>query len=257
VIIDLPTAAVMPFFLLLTRIGGLMIFAPFFGSGAMAPVIRVVLALSFTVALFPLLEADLPQPQDFNSLFFLLSGELVVGMLLGFVGRLFLASFEIAGQIIGFQMGFAVIKVIDPQTQSESPVMSILQNIIGILIFLTVNGHHWFVQAIVESYQIVGRQVGVEGAIQVQIVRSAGEMFVLGIKIAAPVVVVLLIVDILLGIVGRAAPQLHILVVGLPAKSLMGFIFLAAAIHTSIPFLGRHFNQLQRQLYVSLEALGR
>jgi flagellar biosynthetic protein FliR len=82
-------------------------------------------------------------------------------------------------------------------------------------------------------------------------------MFVLGMKIAAPVVVVLLIVDILLGIVGRAAPQLHILVVGLPAKSLMGYVFLAATIHTSIPFLGRHFNQLQRQLYLCLEALGK
>lgn len=255
--IDLPTTAITPFFLLLARVGGLMVFAPFFGSGAMAPIIRIVLALSFSVALFPLLQVYLPKADDFNTLFLLLGGELLVGMLLGLVGRLFLAAFEIAGQIMGFQMGFAVIKVIDPQTQSESPVMSILQNLIAILIFLSINGHHWFVQAIVDSYQIVGNQVQINAAVQSQVIHSAGEMFVLGMKISAPVVVVLLIVDILLGIVGRAAPQLHILVVGLPAKSLMGFIFLAATIHTSIPFLGRHFHQLQRQIYASLEALGR
>jgi flagellar biosynthetic protein FliR len=255
--IDLPTNFITPFFLLLARLGGLMVFAPFFSGGMAAPIIRVVLAVSFTVALFPLLENQLPRTDDFETFFFVLCGELLVGMLLGLVGRLFLASLEIAGQVMGFQMGFAVIKVIDPQTQSESPVMSILQNIIGILIFLSINGHHWFVEAIVDSYQIVGNGVSLSGAVQAHLIRSAGEMFVLGMKIAAPIVVVLLIVDILLGIVGRAAPQLHILVVGLPAKSLMGFVFLAATIHTSIPFLGRHFNQLQRQLYVCLEALGK
>jgi flagellar biosynthetic protein FliR len=257
VAIDLPTAIIAPFFLLMARMGGLMVFAPFFGSAAVAPVIRVILTISFSVALFPLVKTDLPRPADFDSFFFVLCGELLVGMLLGLVGRLFLASLEIAGQIMGFQMGFAVIKVIDPQTNSESPVMSILQNIVGILIFLSINGHHWFVQAIVDSYQIVGRGISLSGAVELQLIRSAGEMFVLGMKIAAPLVVVLLIVDILLGIVGRAAPQLHVLVVGLPAKSLMGFVFLAATIHTSIPFLGRHFNQLHRQLYLCLEALAK
>jgi flagellar biosynthetic protein FliR len=257
VTIDLPTAMVTPFFLLLARVGGLMVFAPFFGSGVIAPVIRALMAISFSVALFPLVQGILPRVEDFSSFFFVLCGELLIGLLLGFMGRLFLAALEIAGQIMGFQMGFAVIKVIDPQTQSESPVMSILQNLLGILIFLSINAHHWFVQAVVDSYQIIGRGVSITGTLQGHIIRSAGEMFVLGMKIAAPIIVVLLVVDILLGIVGRAAPQLHVLVVGLPAKSLMGFVFLAATFHTSIPFLARHFNQLHRQLYYCLEALGR
>lgn len=246
-----------PFFLLLARIGGLMIFAPFFGSGAVVPVIRVMLALSFSVALFPLVQDRLPQADDFGSFFLVLCGELMVGMLLGLVGRLFMASLEIAGQIMGFQMGFAVIKVIDPQTNSESPVMSILQNVVGILIFLSINGHHWFVRAVVDSYQIIGKEISLNSSMEVLIIHAAGEMFVLGMKIAAPIVVVLLIVDVLLGIVGRAAPQLHILVVGLPAKSLMGFTFMAATFHTSIPYLGRHFGRLQEQLYACLEAMGR
>ncbi len=254
--IELPAAFIMQFFLLLARIGGLMVFAPFFGSAALAPVIRVTVALSFSVALFPLLEDILPRVDDFDSFFFVLCGELLIGLLLGFVGRLFLACLEVAGQIMGFQMGFAVIKVIDPQTQSESPVMSILQNVMGILIFLGINGHHWFVEAVVDSYRIVGGKVSLNAALQSQVIHSAGGMFVLGIKIAAPLVVVLLIVDLLLGIVGRAAPQLHVLVVGLPAKSLMGFIFLAATIHTSIPFLAHQFSQLHRQLYACLRALG-
>lgn len=255
--IDLPTSLIAPFFLLMARIGGLMVFAPFFGSGAVAPVIRVMVSISLSVALFPLLETELPRTDEFSSFFFVLCGELLVGMLLGLLGRLFLASLEIAGQVMGFQMGFAVIKVIDPQTQSESPVMSILQNIIGILIFLSINGHHWFIQAIVDSYQITGTGVSLNGSVHLHLIRSAGEMFVLGMKIAAPIVVVLLIVDILLGIVGRAAPQLHVLVIGLPAKSLMGFVFMAATVHTSIPFLGRHFDALQRQLYDCLEILGK
>jgi flagellar biosynthetic protein FliR len=103
----------------------------------------------------------------------------------------------------------------------------------------------------------VGPSVTFSGALTERIIQSAGAMFVLGLKLAAPIVVVLLIVDVLLGVVGRAAPQIHVLVVGLPAKSLMGFVFLAATIHTFIPFLGRHFHSLQRELYSYLEILGR
>jgi flagellar biosynthetic protein FliR len=113
------------------------------------------------------------------------------------------------------------------------------------------------VQAIFDSYRIIGSGATFSGAVEAQIIRSAGEMFILGMKIAAPMVVVLLIIDILMGIVGRAAPQIHVLVVGLPAKSLMGFVFLAATIHTAIPFMASHFSHLQRQLYHCLEALGR
>jgi len=247
----------MPFFLLLARVGGLMLLAPFFGSGSVAPVLKVAVSIGFSVALFPSVEGLLPQVETPGAFLFTVCGEFAIGLLLGFIGRLFLASLEIAGQIMGFQMGFAMIRVVDPQTGVESPVMSILQNLMGILIFLSINGHHWFIQAIVDSYRMVGEGVALTGRLEAHIVHAAGEMFILGMKIAAPIVVVLLIVDLLLGIVGRAAPQIHILIVGLPAKVLMGFVFLAATIHTFIPFVGRHFHQLHRQLYTCLEALGR
>jgi flagellar biosynthetic protein FliR len=257
VVIDLPTAFIMPFFLLLARVGGLMLLAPFFGSGSVAPIIKIAVSIGFCVTLFPSVEGMIPEVETEGSFIFTLCGEFAVGLLLGFIGRLFLASLEIAGQIMGFQMGFAMIRVVDPQTGVESPVMSILQNLIGILVFLSINGHHWFIQALVDSYRIVGEGVSPTGRLETHMVQAAGEMFILGMKIAAPIVVVLLIVDLLLGILGRAAPQIHILVVGLPAKVLMGFVFLAATIHTSIPFVGRHFSQLHRQLYTCLEVLGR
>jgi flagellar biosynthetic protein FliR len=244
--------------MVLARVGGLMIFSPFFGNGAVSPLIRIAFSLVFSLSLFPLVRnLTPPLPGDFTAFLLTVSGELLIGILLGFVGRLFLAALQLAGQVIGFQMGFAVINVIDPQTQVESPVMSILQNLVGILVFLCINAHHWFIQAILDSYQIVGPTARFSSAVTEQIIHSAGAMFVLGLKLAAPVVVVLLIVDVLLGVVGRAAPQIHILVVGLPAKSLMGFVFLAATVHTFIPFLGRHFNSLQRELYTYLEILGR
>ena len=87
--IELPTAWIMPFFLLLARVGGLMIFAPFFGNGVVAPVLRVALSVAFTTALFPLAGKVVPHPENFGSFFLVLCGELLVGMLLGFVGRLF------------------------------------------------------------------------------------------------------------------------------------------------------------------------
>jgi flagellar biosynthetic protein FliR len=256
--VDISSVWISPIVLVLARVGGLTIFAPVLGSEVVSPLIRVLLSVTLAVVLFPLVRSDLPAlPGGVAEMVLALGGEFFIGMLLGLVGKLLLGSLQIAGQIMGFQMGFSMINVIDPQTQVETPVMATFQNILGVLVFLALNGHHWFIQAFVESYRIVGLEPGLSGALIRALLESAGQMFVLGLKLAAPVAVVLLIVDILLGIVGRMAPQIHVLVVGLPAKSLMGLIFLAATVHTSVPFLARHFEALQGDLLRYLFLLAR
>lgn len=243
---------------ILARVGGVMVFAPFFGSPIIPAPVRAGLAVALSVMLFPFLEGSIAPPPPGQLDFVLwLCRELLVGLVLGFVGQMFFGGLQLAGQIMGFQMGFSVVNVIDPQTQVETSVLSTLQTAVGVLVFLAVNGHHWFVQAIVDSYHLLPGSPRVSETLVSQLVISSGQMFILGLKLAAPIIVCLFMVDVLLGILGRAAPQIHILIVGMPAKSLMGFVFLAATAHTLVPFLARHVAHLHEDLYTYLGILGR
>lgn len=237
----------------LARVGGLMTFAPFLGSGAIAPVIRVFLSVVISLAIFPAVQADVPSPPPEALLFLLALGmELGIGFVLGLVGQLFLAGIQLGGQLMGFQMGFSLINIIDPQTQVESSALALLHNLIALLVFLAVNAHHWYIQAIADSYRILPGAAHYSSELAAFMLQLFGNMFILGFKLGAPIVTVLLIVDVLMGIIGRAAPQIHILIVGLPSKSLVGFLFLLATAHVSVTFMGRHLERLSQDLYTLL-----
>lgn len=236
------------FSLALARIGGLVSFAPFFGSGAVLPWIRIFIALSLTWVLFPVVGDRIPQiPATSLGFALLLARELLIGFLLGFCAKLVFGALEVAGQIIGFQMGFSFIQIVDPQTQVESPFMGIFLNLAGMMLFLAFNGHHWLIQAVAYSYEL-GSGTLSSASIVEQLTLSLAQMFVVGFKVAAPLAVSMFLVDVLFGILGRAAPQLQLLVLGLPAKGLVGFALLAATIYSLLPFIGRHLGTLEAEL---------
>lgn len=256
---DLPAAWILTYLLVLARVAGLMIFAPFLGSPGIPALIRVALSVGLSLALFPVVQDKVPAVAiDSMALLPILAGELVMGIALGLVGQLFASALQVAGHLIGFQMGFGIINIIDPQTQVESSVISLFQNLVGILVFLAIDAHHWFIQAITDSYDIVGPQaIRHSAALTNEMIRLGGQMFVVGFKLAAPVVIVLIIVDIVLGIIGRAAPQIHILIVGMPLKTLAGFVFMLATAHASLPFLQHQLNRVHENLYTVLGLLAK
>ncbi len=246
------------FALLLARIGGLMVFVPFWGSIAVSRQVRVALAFVLTFALFPVLEQHLPRVgMEPAALVTGVISEAFVGLALGLVGQLLLAALQLAGTLMGFQMGFSLVNVIDPQTQVEVSVISVLQNLIGITMLVVLNAHHFFLEAMVDSYDFVPA-LGARSTPELaqHIAQMAGGMFYAGFQLAAPVVLVGIIVDVLLGILGRAAPQIHILIAGLPLKVLVGFSMLMLGTRAALPFLERSFLQVRQDLYLVLRALG-
>jgi flagellar biosynthetic protein FliR len=236
------------FTLALARIGGLVSFAPLLGSSAVLPHLRVALALGLTWVLFPVVGDRLGEiPPSGVAFFLLLVRELLIGFMLGFCSKLLFACLEMAGSIIGFQMGFSFIQIVDPQTQVESPFMGIFLNLVGTMLFLAFNGHHWLIQAVAYSYELQAGRL-VSGALVEQMTRSLAQMFIVGFKIAAPLAVAMFLVDVLFGILGRAAPQLQLLVLGLPAKGLVGFALLAATVYGLVPLIGRHLAGVESEL---------
>jgi flagellar biosynthetic protein FliR len=159
---------------------------------------------------------------------------------------------QFAGQVISFHLGFALINQFDPQTNVEVPVFSFLYDYLGLLFFLLVNGHHWLLLAISDSFgPLPVGGVRIHGSVLAWILELSAQVLVIGLRIAGPVMVVTIIVDVVLGIIGHAAPQIHILIVGLPVKILVGF----GCLSFSFYFLPRYLASIYSSLYKTLFSL--
>ena len=248
--ISISSVQVMSFAVVLFRVAGIMVFSPFYSSGAFPPQIKVILPLIVALTLAPMVPpSQLPAGFGLAQVVTSAFGEVLIGMVLGLTASFIFGGLQLAGQIIGFQLGFSIINVIDPQSAVESSVISILHNFIGLALFLLLNGHHWFFLAVSESlsYLPVGG-VRLQGPLVEEVLRLSAQMFVSGLRIAGPVIAVTTIADVVLGMIGRAAPQINILIVGMPVKTLVGLASLSIALYFLPAFLGQSFLELSRDL---------
>lgn len=247
------TPEIIRFVIALLRVSGIMLFAPFFSNQAVPVQIRAAFALVIAYVLAPSLPfSAIPNDLDLSSITGLVAGEILSGILLGFAASCVFAGLQFAGQIISFQLGFSLINQFDPQTNVEAPVFSFLHNYVGLLFFLLINGHHWFLLAISESFgplPVGGFQI--HGSVLAWILELSAQVLVIGLRIAGPVIAVTTIVDVVLGIIGRAAPQIQILIVGMPLKILVGF----GSLSFSFYFLPRYLASIYSTLYKTLFSL--
>jgi flagellar biosynthetic protein FliR len=248
-----PTAEIVRFAVVLTRISGVMLLAPFFSNRLFPVYIRAAFALMAAFVLAPSLSlGQIPRELNFSNLAVLLAGEIGVGLILGFAAMCVLAGLQFAGQILSFQLGFSLIKMIDPQSNVDSPVFSLLYNFIGLLFFLLIDGHHWFLQAINDSFSVLAiGGIGIHEPLVEQLVGMSANILDIGIRIAGPIIAVTVIADILIGIIGRTAPQINILIVGMPLKLLVGF----GCMSVSLYFLPRYLENVYSVLAQTMFAL--
>jgi flagellar biosynthetic protein FliR len=240
--IQFPITEVMRFVIVLTRLSGIMLCAPFYTGGYMPLHIRVVFTFFATLALTPSLPlGNVPSEIGLGSIAVVLLLEILFGLVIGFAALCIFAGLQLGGQIIAFNIGFAMINLIDPQTQVNMPIFSFILNYVGLLLFLLINGHHFFLLAVHESFTTfpAGGFV-LTGPLVNQIVGFTASIFTIGIKIAGPVIVVIVVVDVVVGLIGRTAPQIHVLVVGMPLKILVGL----ATLSISLYFLPRYLESL-------------
>ncbi|HTY60988.1 MAG TPA: flagellar biosynthetic protein FliR [Acidobacteriota bacterium] len=239
------------FVIVLLRVSGIMLFAPFFSNQAVPLPIRAALALVVAYVLTPSLPLNtIPSSLDLSSITGVAAGEILSGVLLGFVASCVFAGMQFAGQVISFQLGFSLINQFDPQTNVEAPVFSFLQNYVGLLFFLLINGHHWFLLAISDSFGPL--PVGgfrIHGSVVTWLLELTAQVFVIGLRIAGPVIIVTTIVDVVLGIIGRAAPQIQIIIVGMPVKILAGLGCLSFCFYFLPRYLDGVFSTLHKTLF--------
>jgi len=154
-------------------------------------------------------------------------GEVLIGVTIGFGARLVFAGIQMAGNIVGFQMGFAIVNIIDPMTSAQVSVIAELKYLIAMMIFLSVNAHHLFFMAIAQSYDwVVPFGFHFSGSVMQYIFELSRDLFVIALKIGAPLMAVMLFTNVGLGVVARTVPQMNIFIVGFPLQISIGLIFL-------------------------------
>ena len=216
------------FALVLSRVAGIFSAIPVFGGRTIPQRIKVVIVFMITLVCFPTLTLTLSSvPSDVFTLSLLVMREVMVGITLGFVTRIIFSAVEFSGQIIGMQMGLTISSIIDPTQGTQTQIMSVMQTLLATLLFLSMNIHHLFIRTIVDSFRII--PLGgwhMNGEIIAFLIKSTAEIMILGVRLAAPVMVALLLTSITLGIMARAFPQMNVFMVSMPLNVGIGFIVL-------------------------------
>ena len=219
---------ILTFLCALMRISLILFLMPFFGGQTIPAQVKIALCLALTVALWtklPLMGEQMPGHPFALALMF--GAELVLGLILGLAIRFVFAAIQTGGQLIGFQMGFAMVNVVDPDSGASEAVTAHFLYMVSLLTFLSFNGHLFLLNGLVQTFELIPPgQVLISAKIAAQIFMLAGQMFLLAIQIAAPVLAALLLVDLALALVSRASPQMNVLIVGFPIKISIGFLFL-------------------------------
>jgi flagellar biosynthetic protein FliR len=225
--------------LLLVRVGALAAVAPGFGSGFAPAMVRAALALLIALTLAPVVAV--PPITSPGMLTAAALHETAVGAALGFSVRALTAAFEVAGHLIGFQLGFSYATVVDPQSGAGSSVIAALYGSLALFFFLGLNGHHAVLRALAASYDAAPIGVGgFDGRPLIDAVaRIFGHVLTIGLQLAAPVVAALLLVELALGLLTKAAPMLNLMAVGFPVRTAVGLAALALVIHTAPGMVSR------------------
>ena len=223
------------------RVGGFLTFGPFLGDRAIPNRVKVGLLIVLTALLVPVTPARpaLVTPSQWAGMAL---GEFLVGVLMALSLAAVFEGMQFAGQLSGIQLGLSLATLFDPQSNADSPALSVFYNLVTLLVFLQLDIHHWVLRALSRSFEYlpVGSVVATE-LVSRELVRVVGSLFSLGIQIAAPVLLATMMIDLVLGFLSKASPQLPVLLFGIPVKNLTGYALLIGAVTLWPGILERRF----------------
>jgi flagellar biosynthetic protein FliR len=250
-LLPFPTPREVIFFMLvLSRVAGIFAALPVFGGRRLPLRIRAITVFMITLVCFPALSVTPPEvPTDVFTLALLAFSEVMIGLTLAFITQIIFAAVEFSGQIIGMQMGLTISSILDPSLGTQNQIMAVVQTLFATLMFLSLNIHHLFIRAIMDSFKIIplgGWHLSGE-LINFLVIRTA-DIFIIGIRLAAPVMVGLLLTSVALGIMARAFPQMNIFMISLPLNVGLGLVILGMTITIFLHVLEVSFGNLNGQI---------
>lgn len=225
------------------RVSGLMLFAPFFGSAVIPPRIKAVLVIAITAVLYPVYSPHL-HVVTISQWPLIVASETVVGIAMGVATNVVFEAAQMAGQVLSIQMGYSLVNILDPSTQVESTVVAFFHQSLAMLIFLGLDVHHWILRAVAHSFEYLPPGSATLNPLFVQALLHEGAIVLdLGVQIAAPVLSATLLADVVLGLMGKASPQMPLMLLGPAVKSMLGVLVLGVTMRFWPHLFERYFSE--------------
>jgi flagellar biosynthetic protein FliR len=243
------------FLLIFCRITAFFVVVPVFSSQGVPTTFKIGISFFVALVVFSANGTGITIPQDFSYIL-LIMREVLIGLLIGFIGYLMFMAIQTAGSFIDIQIGFGIANVIDPMTGTSAPILGNFKYMIALLMFLSMNGHHHLLDAIVYSYKWIPMNNDlflrmVDGSLSEFLVRTFAQSFVLAFQMSAPLVTALFLTDVGLAFLARTAPQYNVFVIGVPLKIIIGIALLLVL----MPGLAVLFQNLFEIMFESMENL--
>lgn len=226
----------------LARLLGLVASAPLLSNRIVPARIRLATGLAVAMAVLPALPPMPAIPTDSWPALLMLMQQAMIGVAIGFMMRLFFAAVDVAGEMIGLQMGLSFAVFFNPQTGGQSSVVAEFLGLLTLLVFLALDGHLMLIKVLVASFEWLPVGVAPGGTGWLMIPRYAATMFASGVLMALPMVATLLITNIALGVLTCSAPQLNLFAVGFPVTLTVGFAVLLLSLGMFAPVLQSLFE---------------
>ena len=244
------------FLVLVSRIGGIVAAFPMLGGRTVPVQIKIALVVMLGIVLSPLIHLP-PLSQDALEMTAGLMSESLIGLVIGLGVRLLFGALEVAGDLLGTQIGFGAVQLVDPMTSQHSSLLSEYFRIIASLVFLSVNAHMVVVAAIVSSYEAIppfGARLS--SALGEEVLQLSQHMFVVALKLSAPVLVAMILLNLLLAMLGRAVAQINVFVLSFPLTIAGGLLVLGLALPYTVSLFEQEFMGLRDTIERLLRALG-
>lgn len=247
--------AIPGFMLVLCRITSFLVVAPVFSTRTIPRTVKIGLGFFISLIVFLNVGISTAVPTD-GTYILAIFKEILAGLLIGFVAYLFFSIVQTAGSFMDMQMGLGVANIVDPLTGTSAPVLGNLKFMLQILMFLSVNGHHYLVSAIMDSYKWLPLDNTLfstiaHGSVAQFVSRTFADTFVMALQISAPLVVSMFLIDLGLALLSRAAPQYQVFVIGIPIKILIGLAILIVL----MPTFGTLFQMVFDHMFAALDKL--
>ncbi len=241
------------FALIMIRVSAFLVSWPVFGSAVVPAPVKILFAVLITFILYPVVGHKVFTADILNEKIVFLAGrEALVGVAIGYFTRIFFLAVSMAGNLVSTSMGLSTAQVLNPMLAENSTSMEQFLTILATLFFLTINGHQIFIMSFVQSFEVVPlTQDALTFAGFANMGKMVETLLVIAIQLSAPVLISLLFMNMAMAIVGRAVPQINVLVTSLPVNILVGFFVLSI----SIPFFVWQMRHLLEETTVQVFTL--
>lgn len=254
---DFLSAHAVPYAYIFVRVSGIFALMPILSMQEIPMMMKGWLAAGIAIVIYPLVAGHLASPLTLDMGFLLaIVDHALIGVIIGLILLVYYTAFLMAGEFYSLQIGFGIINVMDPLSETSIPILGQLKSLFALMVFTIIDGHHLVIEALIYSFQVLpGLTVNSGQPLSAGLILAIREMFIISFQMAAPVMGTMFLVELVMGIMSKVAPQMNVMVVGFQIKIVAG-MFLIIMILPTIYFMSvRLFDRSFQVIHKVLETV--